>query len=50
MNDHSQGDNASPYSALLCILLLLTTGIGVKIGAGIHVCHLAQSACQLAAN
>jgi hypothetical protein len=45
MNDHSQRDNASPYSALPCLLLLLTTGIGVKFGAAIHVCHLAQGAC-----
>jgi hypothetical protein len=45
MNDHSQRDNASPYSALPCVLLLLTTGIAVKLGAAIHVCQLAQGAC-----
>jgi hypothetical protein len=38
MKDHSQGDNtADPYSPLLCILLLLATGIVVKIGAGVHL-------------
>jgi hypothetical protein len=38
MKDHSQGDNtAHPYSPLMCILLLLATGIVVKIGAGVHL-------------
>jgi hypothetical protein len=50
MNDHSQHENASPYSALLCILLLLATGIAVKTGAAIQLCHLAQSSCSLALN
>jgi hypothetical protein len=45
MSDHSEGDSARPYSPLLCILLLLTTGIGVKLGAAIHLCQLAQSSC-----
>jgi hypothetical protein len=27
MKDHSQTDDARPYSPLLCFLLLLTTGI-----------------------
>jgi len=27
MNDQSESGDASPYSALMCILLLLTTGI-----------------------
>jgi hypothetical protein len=38
MKDHSQGDNADgQYSPLMCILLLLATGIVVKIGAGVHL-------------
>jgi hypothetical protein len=38
MKDHSQGDKtADQYSPLMCILLLLATGIVVKIGAGVHL-------------
>jgi hypothetical protein len=48
MNDHSQRENANPYSPLLCILLLSMTGIGVKIGAAIHLCQ--QSSCSLPLN
>jgi hypothetical protein len=50
MNDHYQSDNSRPYSPVLCVLLLLTTGIAVKIGAAIHACQLAQSACFLPLN
>ena len=48
MKDHSQEDNASPYSPLMCIVLLLVTGVAVKIGAVIHLCQ--QSSCNLAIN
>jgi hypothetical protein len=48
MKDHSQEDNATPYSPLLCIVLLLAVGVAVKIGAAIHVCQ--QSSCNLAIN
>jgi hypothetical protein len=47
MTDHSQSDNGNPYSPLKCILLLLTTGMAVKIGAAVQLCHLSQSSCQL---
>jgi hypothetical protein len=50
MSDHSERDNASPYSPVLCILLLLMTGIAVKTGAAIHLCQLVQNSCQLTAN
>lgn len=40
MNDHSDNKTESPYSALRCILLLLATGIAVKTGAALHLCHL----------
>jgi hypothetical protein len=50
MNDHYRSDNSRPYSPLSCVLLLLTTGIAVKIGAAIHACQLAQSACSLPLN
>ena len=40
MNDHSDKKAESPYSALRCILLLLATGIVVKTGAALHICHL----------
>jgi hypothetical protein len=50
MNDHSESGSTRPYSPLLCILLLLTTGFGVKIAAAIHLCQLAQSSCQMVAN
>jgi hypothetical protein len=50
MNDQSQSHNGKPYSPLLCILLLLTTGIAVKTGAASQLCHLAQSSCHLALN
>jgi hypothetical protein len=50
MNDHTQSDKGKPYSPLLCILLLLTTGIAVNTGAASQLCHLAQSSCHLALN
>jgi hypothetical protein len=37
MKNHSQSDNAKPYSPLLCILLLLMAGIAVKIEAATHI-------------
>jgi hypothetical protein len=40
MNDHSDNKTESPYSTLRCILLLLATGIAVKTGAALHLCHL----------
>jgi hypothetical protein len=49
MKDHSPADRGNPYSPLLCILLLLVTGIVVKTGAATHLCQLAHS-CQLALN
>jgi hypothetical protein len=36
MKNHSRSSNASPYSAMLCILLLLATGVAVKTGAAVH--------------
>lgn len=48
MKKHSQEDNASPYSPLMCVVLLLATGVAVKIGAAIYVCQ--QSSCNLAIN
>jgi len=39
MNDQSDKKAESPYSALSCILLLLATGILVKTGAALHLCH-----------
>jgi hypothetical protein len=36
MDHRSQGNNANPYSPLLCILLLLGTGVAVKVGAAVH--------------
>ena len=39
MDDHSD-ETESPYSTLSCILLLLATGIVVKTGAALHMCHL----------
>ncbi len=50
MNDHSQSHNSKPYSPLLCILLLLATGIAVKTDAATQLCHLAHGACGLALN
>jgi len=47
MNDDPQAETSRPYSPLLCILLLLTTGFGVKIAAAIHLCQLAQGSCPL---
>jgi hypothetical protein len=47
MQDQSGKNVASPYSAPLCILMLLGTGFAVKIGAAIHVCHLGQNSCGL---
>jgi hypothetical protein len=43
MNDHSQRDNGSSYSPLMCILLLLATGIGVKFGAAVQLGQLAAN-------
>ena len=40
MNNHSDQKTESPYSAMRCILLLLATGIVVKTGAALHLCHL----------
>jgi hypothetical protein len=48
MNDQSRRGEASPYSTLGCILLLLVTGIVVKTGAAIHLCQLGS--CHLALN
>ena len=37
---HSELDEkSSPYSALVCVLMLLTAGIVVKIGAAIQLAH-----------
>jgi hypothetical protein len=47
MQDQSEKNDARPYSALLCILMLLGTGFAAKIGAAIHVCHLDQNSCGL---
>jgi hypothetical protein len=47
MKDHSQTDDARPYSPLLCFLLLLMTGLAINTGAATQLCHLAQSSCQL---
>jgi hypothetical protein len=44
MSDQSQSGNSRPYSPMLCILLLLATGVAVKFGAAIHICQM-QSAC-----
>ena len=40
MNDHPDNKTESPYSPLRCILMLLATGIVVKTGAALHLCHL----------
>ena len=48
MNEHSEKHSASPYSALMCILMLLGTGVAVKIGAAVHLCHLGANSCGLA--
>ena len=48
MNDHSEMNGARPYSALMCVLMLLGTGVAVKIGAALHLCNLGQTACGLA--
>jgi hypothetical protein len=45
MTDDSQANATSPYSPLWCIILLLLTGFGVKLGA---LCHAAGGACRLA--
>ncbi len=39
MNDQSDKKAEGPYSALRCILLLLATGLLVKTGAALHLCH-----------
>ena len=36
MKNHSRDSDASPYSAMLCLLLLLATGVAVKTGAAVH--------------
>ena len=46
MKDESQRDNGSPYSPLMCILLLLATGVAVKSGAATQLGQLAQSSCS----
>lgn len=33
MKKHTQTDEPGPYSAPLCVLLLLVTGLAVKTGA-----------------
>jgi hypothetical protein len=45
MKNHYRGSDASPYSAMLCILLLLATGVAVKTGAAVHQgpAYLAQN-------
>jgi hypothetical protein len=48
MNGHSQGGGKNRYSPVLCILLLLITGVAVKTSAAIRHCQLAQDSCQLA--
>jgi len=46
MKKHPQTGEPSPYSAPLCLLLLLATGLAVKTGAAVHLCQLAQGACS----
>jgi hypothetical protein len=47
MQDPSEKNDASPYSAPRCILMLLGTGLAAKIGAAIHVCHLGRDLALL---
>jgi hypothetical protein len=50
MKDESQKNNGNPYSPLMCILLLLATGVAVKSGAVTQLGQLAQNSYRLALN